>query len=614
MTQILREALATSEHLSSSTYDIAACALYDGPSRTACLQWLIQHQNPDGSWGETLSWQDRYLSTYSAAIAMLAAGQQAVARHALSSLPTIPDPRRDNWTMNFGGLIAAIDAYAAKCLHFSAEHPPAVREAIGYDWSKWEKIVRHKEFYNPITSIVGHFAEWSYILPQIDLKRLLERFQVSNGSISNSPGSSAFCLMACDQARLTSPQVDRLRRYVESIDPCQHEIGMLDQAPHFVTVWLLLYLDHSAGMPIPETRGVSALRRVLAQDGKLVSVAGDSTFPGDIDTTASAIIALNLPRSERERIMKSFDDMFDGDHYGTLRYERTPAVTTNVHAVAAWPDNPRIDAILEWLNTEIAQADGLPLCKWHTSPFYTLGEIGRLFPDVKHPAAIDIARRAGRTLLDNQLPSGAWGWAEATSEETCYAILALDKLRKHRLLDAKTVDVSLQRAIDFLRQHKADARNLWIGKSLYHVKPLEAWLRHLALSVVTEKTADLARPISVLYVDDNPSWRQIFRTYMDYHDLQLEMAEDAESALAYLRRNTPDVVVMDIVLPGMDGYQAFRKIREMSLPCSVVATTAYCSADTSKQIKDWGFNGYLEKPFDALRVADYLTGIVRDAQ
>jgi CheY-like chemotaxis protein len=120
------------------------------------------------------------------------------------------------------------------------------------------------------------------------------------------------------------------------------------------------------------------------------------------------------------------------------------------------------------------------------------------------------------------------------------------------------------------------------------------------------------KPISVLLVDDDPDTRNVFQLVMDHYQLQLTVAEDAETALNYLRANTPDVIVMDIFLPGIDGYQALHQIRKHALvpDCRVVATTAYYTTDTQKDVLAWGFSGYLPKPLNPAQLVPYLQQIV----
>ena len=59
--------------------------------------------------------------------------------------------------------------------------------------------------------------------------------------------------------------------------------------------------------------------------------------------------------------------------------------------------------------------------------------------------------------------------------------------------------------------------------------------------------------LSVLLVDDDPYSQEVFELVMTHHNLPYTVVDDAETALDYLQTNTPDVVVMDIFLPGLDG-------------------------------------------------------------
>jgi CheY-like chemotaxis protein len=117
---------------------------------------------------------------------------------------------------------------------------------------------------------------------------------------------------------------------------------------------------------------------------------------------------------------------------------------------------------------------------------------------------------------------------------------------------------------------------------------------------------------SILVVDDDPDVANLFTLVMNHHQLPCTVATDAESALEYLARNTPDVIVMDIFLPGLDGYQALNLIRKRSLArgAKIVATTAYYTQDTEQEIMQRGFDGYLAKPIDSNSLVSYLENIV----
>jgi CheY-like chemotaxis protein len=115
-------------------------------------------------------------------------------------------------------------------------------------------------------------------------------------------------------------------------------------------------------------------------------------------------------------------------------------------------------------------------------------------------------------------------------------------------------------------------------------------------------------PLSVLLVDDDRDACNVFQMIVEHYNLQLTIVEDAETAYRHLANHSPDVIVMDIFLPGIDGYQAYNYIRKHVLaPNSVViATTAYYTSDTQREILSWGFSGYLPKPFDPATLVPYL--------
>lgn len=117
-------------------------------------------------------------------------------------------------------------------------------------------------------------------------------------------------------------------------------------------------------------------------------------------------------------------------------------------------------------------------------------------------------------------------------------------------------------------------------------------------------------PVSILLVDDDPDVQAVFELIMTHHQLPHAVVGDAESALDYLRSYTPDVVLMDIFLPGLDGFQALSRIRQASLArgSRIIATTAFYTFDTQQEVLNRGFDGYLSKPFDE-GLVDYLRNL-----
>lgn len=121
----------------------------------------------------------------------------------------------------------------------------------------------------------------------------------------------------------------------------------------------------------------------------------------------------------------------------------------------------------------------------------------------------------------------------------------------------------------------------------------------------------MSRVPSVLLVDDDPHSRAVFELVMQHFNLPFNVVEDAETALTFLQANKPDIVLMDIFLPGLDGYQALDRIRRTALAPSsrIIATTAYYTNDTEQEVLQRGFDGYFPKPFD-IGLVQYLERII----
>lgn len=121
-----------------------------------------------------------------------------------------------------------------------------------------------------------------------------------------------------------------------------------------------------------------------------------------------------------------------------------------------------------------------------------------------------------------------------------------------------------------------------------------------------------SEPFSVLLVDDDPDACAIFKLVMDHHHLPFTIIMSAEEALDYLKGHSPDVVLMDLFLPGMDGYRALDLIRQSggSSNICVIATTAYYTHDTEQEAIQHGFNGYMPKPFLGDTLIPYLRTVV----
>ena len=102
----------------------------------------------------------------------------------------------------------------------------------------------------------------------------------------------------------------------------------------------------------------------------------------------------------------------------------------------------------------------------------------------------------------------------------------------------------------------------------------------------------------MLVVDDFEDNRAMYAEYLSYSGYRVEQAADGEQAVELATRLVPDVVVMDLSLPGMDGWEATRRLkadaRTRDVP--VIALTGHALAGHSRTARDAGCDAFLAKP------------------
>jgi two-component system, cell cycle response regulator DivK len=102
----------------------------------------------------------------------------------------------------------------------------------------------------------------------------------------------------------------------------------------------------------------------------------------------------------------------------------------------------------------------------------------------------------------------------------------------------------------------------------------------------------------VLIAEDNEKNMKLFRDVLQVRGYETLEATTGEQAIELATRHTPDLVLMDIQLAGMDGLEALRRLREdeRTAAIPVVALTAQAMAGDRERFLEAGFNGYVSKP------------------
>lgn len=104
----------------------------------------------------------------------------------------------------------------------------------------------------------------------------------------------------------------------------------------------------------------------------------------------------------------------------------------------------------------------------------------------------------------------------------------------------------------------------------------------------------------ILVVDDNPRNLKLAFDVLEDADYEVVEAVNAEEAQSMIDRNLPDLILMDIALPGMDGLTLTRKIKanERTKHIRIIALTAFAMKGDDQKALAAGCDGYITKPID----------------
>ena len=117
------------------------------------------------------------------------------------------------------------------------------------------------------------------------------------------------------------------------------------------------------------------------------------------------------------------------------------------------------------------------------------------------------------------------------------------------------------------------------------------------------------KKLTLLIAEDNESNYLLFDTILS-NDYNLIHAWDGVEAVELFKQHKPDMIIMDINMPNMDGYEATREIRKISRTVPITAVTAYAFASDKERIMENGFNGYVSKPVNANKLKSELKNMV----
>ncbi len=115
------------------------------------------------------------------------------------------------------------------------------------------------------------------------------------------------------------------------------------------------------------------------------------------------------------------------------------------------------------------------------------------------------------------------------------------------------------------------------------------------------RPAPMAHGKRVLVVDDNHVIQEILKQFLS-KGYSVEVVGNASQALAAVVKKNPDVILLDVRMPGVDGISLLKSLREMGVQTPIFVMTGYDSTQVALEALESGATGYLPKPFDLMHL------------
>ncbi len=114
----------------------------------------------------------------------------------------------------------------------------------------------------------------------------------------------------------------------------------------------------------------------------------------------------------------------------------------------------------------------------------------------------------------------------------------------------------------------------------------------------------------ILVIDDEAVMRESLKDWLMEDDYEVDLAASGEEALSLAKDKDWEVILLDLKMPGMDGIETLRRLKETKLKAEILMMTAYATVDTAVQAMKQGAFDYLTKPFDPDQVEIQLKKII----
>ena len=117
--------------------------------------------------------------------------------------------------------------------------------------------------------------------------------------------------------------------------------------------------------------------------------------------------------------------------------------------------------------------------------------------------------------------------------------------------------------------------------------------------------------LRLLIVDDNEELRTMLGEVLARTGYEVQSTDKAKDALSIIERGRADLLLLDLKMPGVGGFDLLKILRRRHLPIPVIVVSAHISQDVAKQLAVVGIQGMIAKPFKKERITEEIERVVK---
>ena len=123
--------------------------------------------------------------------------------------------------------------------------------------------------------------------------------------------------------------------------------------------------------------------------------------------------------------------------------------------------------------------------------------------------------------------------------------------------------------------------------------------------------SDSDKPLRILIVDDNQELRTMLSEILERSGYGVQSTDKAKDALSIIERGQADLVLLDLKMPAIGGFDLLKLIRRRHLPIPVIVGSAHISQEGAKELAVVGIQGMIAKPFKKDRMTEEIERVIK---